>query len=91
MSIKDYHEKHTDSHTLMKQYVLEALCEVIDPEVSENIVDLRLVYNVKVKDNTEKIDLTMTTPACLMGEMLLDDIKANLNQRLPPELNILFP
>ncbi len=81
-------KKHADSLTLIEQNVLEALYQVIDPEVGENIVDLGLVYGIKVEDNTAKVDLTMTTPACPMGEMLLDDIEATLNQRLPPEISL---
>ena len=79
-------KKHTDSLKLIEQNVLKALYQVIDPEVGENIVDLGLVYGIKVEDNHAKVDLTMTTPACPMGEMLLDDIKATLNQRLPAEI-----
>lgn len=66
--------------------VRNVLQQVIDPEVGENIVDLGLVYNIEVTDNVAKIDLTMTTPACPMGEMLLDDIHATLSQMLPENL-----
>ncbi len=66
--------------------VHNVLQQVIDPEVGENIVDLGLVYNIEVTDNVAKIDLTMTTPACPMGEMLLDDIHATLSQMLPENL-----
>lgn len=66
--------------------VRNVLQQVIDPEVGENIVDLGLVYNIEVTDNVAKVDLTMTTPACPMGEMLLDDIHATLSQMLPENL-----
>lgn len=72
--------------SLPEQSVREALFQVIDPEVGENIVDLGLVYRIKVEDNIARVDLTMTTPACPMGEMLLDDIHATLSQMLPQDM-----
>lgn len=66
--------------------VRNVLQQVIDPEVGENIVDLGLVYNIEVTDNVARIDLTMTSPACPMGEMLLEDIHATLSQMLPENL-----
>ncbi|MEO8417765.1 MAG: metal-sulfur cluster assembly factor [Methylophilaceae bacterium] len=66
--------------------VRDALLLVIDPEVGENIVDLGLVYGIEVEGNIAKVTLTMTTPACPMGEMLLDDIHATLTRMLPNDM-----
>ena len=70
----------------MERSVRDALLRVIDPEIGENIVDLGLVYGIKVEGNIAKVDLTMTTPACPMGEMLLDDIHATLTRMLPTDV-----
>lgn len=70
----------------MERSVRDALLRVIDPEIGENIVDLGLVYGIKVEGNIAKVDLTMTTPACPMGEMLLDDIHATLTRMLPNDV-----
>ncbi len=67
--------------------VREALLQVLDPEVGENIVDLGLVYGIDVEGNIAKVNLTMTTPACPLGEMLLDDIHAALSQKLPQDMS----
>lgn len=75
-----------EHHSPMQLIVYNALLQVLDPEVGENIVDLGLVYNIEVVENIAKVDLTMTTPACPMGEMLLDDIHATLSQMLPENL-----
>ncbi len=64
----------------------DALSLVIDPEIGENIVDLGLVYGIEVEGNIVKVTLTMTTPACPMGEMLLDDIHATLTRMLPNDM-----
>lgn len=42
----------------------EALKSVIDPELGYNIVDLGLIYDVRVEDGRAKILMTTTTPGC---------------------------
>ncbi len=45
--------------------VLEALRDVVDPELGVNVVDLGLVYDVTVEtDRTATIDMTLTSAAC---------------------------
>ena len=45
--------------------VLEALKDVIDPELGYNIVDLGLIYGVDIQDDgVVEIVMTMTTPGC---------------------------
>ncbi|MFA7350849.1 MAG: metal-sulfur cluster assembly factor [Methylotenera sp.] len=69
-----------------EQSVRNALLQVIDPEVGENIVDLGLVYGIGVSEDVVIVTFTMTSQACPMGEMLLDDIDATLTRLLPSEL-----
>ncbi len=56
--------------------VREALKQVIDPELFVNIVDLGLIYDVKVAETPEgksnvDVEMTMTSPACPAGPQLL--------------------
>lgn len=45
--------------------ILEAMKDVIDPELGVNVVDLGLVYAVDVDDsNNLTLDMTLTTPTC---------------------------
>lgn len=67
----------------LEEAVTSALRKVIDPEIGENIVDLGLVYRVSAGEQGIEIDLTMTSPACPMGEMILDDIERNLDGVVP--------
>ena len=59
--------------------VLEALKNVFDPELGINIVDLGLVYEVKV-DQRGDIDITysLTTMGCPIGPMIEDQMRALL-------------
>ena len=68
------------------QSVRNALLQVIDPEVGENIVDLGLVYGIGVSEDVVIVTFTMTSQACPMGEMLLDDIYETLTKMLPNEM-----
>jgi metal-sulfur cluster biosynthetic enzyme len=56
--------------------VREALKQVIDPELFVNIVDLGLIYEVKIDEQTDgksnvAVEMTMTSPACPAGPQLL--------------------
>lgn len=58
--------------------VIEALKEVYDPEIHYNIYDLGLVYDVSVDDGKVRILMTLTTPACPIGPMIIEQIRENL-------------
>lgn len=66
----------------------EALRQVIDPEVGINIVDLGLVYGLKQTDDAVKLDLTMTSPACPMGESIAAEAQFVLEEILPPDTSV---
>ncbi len=65
-----------------------ALCQVIDPEAGMNIVDLGLVYAVRMETNRVEVDLTMTTPACPMGAMIVDEAGAVLRREVPAGMEV---
>lgn len=67
----------------MDDEILAALKAVIDPELGINIVDLGLVYHAARTVNGIDIALTMTTPACPLGEMMTGEIKQVLGDRFP--------
>ena len=50
--------------------VLEALANVWDPELGIDVVNLGLVYGVRVDDDGIVIDMTLTTPGCPVSESL---------------------
>jgi len=64
----------------------DALREVIDPEVGMNIVDLGLVYRIEVAADKVIVEMTMTSPACPMGEMITAEVEAILKDVLPESL-----
>lgn len=60
-----------------------ALKDVVDPEVGMNIVDLGLIYGIDLSSAGLQLDMTMTSPACPMGEMILEEVEARLREALP--------
>ncbi len=63
--------------------VRDALREVLDPELGVNVLDLGLVYGVEVVGGEVRIALTMTSPACPLGELLVDETRAAVLERVP--------
>jgi metal-sulfur cluster biosynthetic enzyme len=57
------------------EQVLEALKQVIDPELFVNVVDLGLIYKVDIQDKAVALDMTMTSPACPAGPQLVAQSK----------------
>ena|ERR1039457_499336 len=56
---------------------------VYDPEVGMNIVDLGLVYLIETTPERVRVEMTMTSPACPMGAMIVDEVHAALEAELP--------
>lgn len=68
------------------EVIRDALRKVADPEIGANIVDLGLVYRIAFEEGKLRVDMTMTSPACPMGGMIVDDAYAELERVLPAGL-----
>jgi metal-sulfur cluster biosynthetic enzyme len=68
--------------------LVKALERVVDPEVALNIVDVGLVYGVVVRDKRIDVNVTMTSAACPVTDIIVDDIETQLDEALPPDMLI---
>jgi metal-sulfur cluster biosynthetic enzyme len=60
--------------------VLEALRDVVDPELGINVVDLGLVYGVDVDgERVATIDMTLTSAACPLTDVIEDQAREALD------------
>jgi len=66
----------------------EVLKECFDPEIPLNIVDLGLIYDVKVNPDNVAVKITMTSPACPSHVQIGEDIKVKLSDAGFPEPRI---
>lgn len=58
---------------LTSDRVVDALREVVDPEIGLDVVELGLVYGADVDQGRVHVRLTMTTPACPLSEQIVED------------------
>ena len=68
--------------------IIAALSRVIDPEVAMTIVDVGLVYGVSVQGNDLHVCLTMTSAACPVVDVIVDDVWHELSRVLPTSITL---
>lgn len=65
----------------LKENILGALENVIDPELGIDIVNLGLVYDIDLDDEgTCKITMTLTSLGCPLGPVIVDQINTALSE-----------
>ncbi len=67
----------------MDEQVLDALRQVIDPELGINIVDLGLVYSAEREAGQVRVAMTLTTPGCPLAQRLTDMAEAAIWRHVP--------
>ena len=68
--------------------ILQRLKSVIDPEAGISIVDMGLIYDIQRVDDGVAILMTMTSAACPMGDLLIEEIHQCLRPSYPPPARI---
>ncbi len=67
--------------TVTESQVYDALKKCMDPEIPVNVVDLGLIYGVKVDSGKDvDIKMTMTTRGCPLHDTLLSDVKRHVGK-----------
>ena len=69
--------------------IREILKTVIDPEIEINIVDLGLIYEIKHDAVNIDIEMTLSTPACPIGDTIIMNVIESVKQDFPAhEVNV---
>jgi len=55
--------------------VMDALSNVIDPELGLDFVELGLIYGVEVNEGNVNVTFTLTTPGCPIGPQVTEQIE----------------
>jgi metal-sulfur cluster biosynthetic enzyme len=63
---------------LNESAVMEQLKKVEDPEIRQSIVDLGLIYKIRIDKRMVIVDMTFTTPICPLGPMIIADVETKV-------------
>lgn len=61
-----------------RKEIYDELKKIFDPELNINIVDLGLIYGVKVKKGEVSVLMTLTFPGCPLAHVIRNDINDKL-------------
>lgn len=78
MSESVEHVEIVGETTIDADEVFAALRECFDPEIPVNIVDLGLVYNVRIEGATVDVTMTLTSIGCPVGPEVMADVDAHV-------------
>jgi metal-sulfur cluster biosynthetic enzyme len=63
--------------------IAACLRDVMDPEVGISVLDLGLVYGANRNAHGIDVAITLTTRACPLGEMIVDEARERLTEQFP--------
>ena len=63
-----------------REQVLSELKKVMDPELHINIVDLGLIYDIRVRNSQVSILMTLTFPGCPLGAIIHKEIDEKISK-----------
>ncbi|HWW89422.1 MAG TPA: metal-sulfur cluster assembly factor [Solirubrobacteraceae bacterium] len=64
-----------DSTIPSEEGVMDALSNVIDPELGLDFVELGLIYGVEIDEGAVRVTFTLTTPGCPIGPQVTEQIE----------------
>lgn len=66
---------------LTEEKIREALKDVIDYEIGLDVISLGLIYNIDIDENNNvKVLMTLTTPMCPLGPMIVSDVERKIKE-----------
>jgi metal-sulfur cluster biosynthetic enzyme len=77
-----------DGPEALRADIVRALRGVVDPELALSIVDVGLVCGVTVTDTRIHVLLTMTSAACPVTDLIVDEVESALDRVVPAALAI---
>ena len=69
---------HGEIEMITKEQVIEVAKNVKDPELGLDIWTLGLVYEIDLEGKNAKIKMTLTSPTCPFGEVILEELRSSL-------------
>ena len=66
--------------TITEEQIYEALKECYDPEIPVNLVELGLIYDVKIIDDWVGVKMSLTSPGCGMSGIISQNVRNRILQ-----------
>lgn len=63
---------------ITKEKIMQALKEVIDPEIGISLVEMNLIKDVLIESDKVKVKMTLTTPGCPLANTLVNEVKKKI-------------
>jgi len=78
------------THPELVEPLTESLSEVVDPEIGLNIIQLGLVRNVIIEDDSAVVKMILTTPFCPYGPSMLETTRqrAEIALKIPTHIDL---
>jgi metal-sulfur cluster biosynthetic enzyme len=70
------------THPEVVDAVTDAFREIIDPEIGLNIIQLGLIRDVKIEDDSALVKMILTTPFCPYGPSMLENTRQKAEEAL---------
>lgn len=81
MALEILSKKYMDTVNLNDE-IIQQIKTVYDPEISVNIYDLGLIYDIRHADDVVEIDMTLTSAFCPAAETIPNEVKSAVS-RIP--------
>ena len=62
----------------LKEKVIAEIKKIYDPEITVNIYELGLIYDISIKNKDVSVKMTLTTPNCPVAESLPKEVKDSI-------------
>lgn len=66
---------HADGAGVTRDQVFAALTAVKDPELPMSVLDLGLIYDVRVDGTAVEVDMTLTSTGCPVHDLIVNDVR----------------
>lgn len=77
-----------ETHPNLSNKLRKGFCEISDPELGLNIIQLGLIRNVKIDSEGAIIKVILTTPFCPYGPAMLEQIRQKAEEMLEMPVGI---
>jgi metal-sulfur cluster biosynthetic enzyme len=72
----------------LHEKIVDHLRAVYDPEISLNVYDLGLIYNIDVQESIVNITMTLTSAFCPAADYIIEDVRQAVLSSGAPDVNV---